>query len=77
MSWWFPVGLGAKGRVEVMKGNQGGLLSDEGTIPWCPWFCPQTSVLGVVAGGGDKAGRTVGAVCGRESERNWVTAVVQ
>lgn len=66
------------------KGEGGGdgrkprrTVSGEGTIPWSLWFRPQTSVMGAVAGGGDNASRTVGAVGGRESERNWVTAVVQ
>ena len=72
LSW---VGGRQKGGGDGKKPKR--TVSDEGTIPRYSWFCPQTSAMGVVAGGGDNASRTVGAVGGRESGRNWVAAVVQ
>lgn len=67
-----PSWMGCGGLADYREGGGG-----EGTTPWRPWFYPHTSGLGVVAGVGDKNSRTLGAVGGSKSERNWVTAVVQ
>lgn len=60
----------------VRKQNQEGLSLMRASFFDIPNLS-QTSVVGVAAGRGDKASRTVGVVGGRESERSWITAVVQ